>query len=113
LIINAGKNVYPQDIEAIVNTIEGVKSGRCVVFAVYSEREGTELIALVAELEDMTLDHKTMNKQIRQRIARQSTISVSYISLVDKMWLIKTSSGKIARDANRKKWLREQGHNQL
>ncbi len=34
LIINAGKNVYPQDIEAIVNQIPGVHAGRAVVFGV-------------------------------------------------------------------------------
>ncbi|MFN8450520.1 MAG: AMP-binding protein [Anaerolineae bacterium] len=27
LIINAGKNVYPQDIEAIVNTVDGIPPG--------------------------------------------------------------------------------------
>lgn len=113
LIINAGKNVYPQDIEAIVNTVEGVKSGRCVAFGVPNEREGTELIAVVAELEDISLDHKTINKQIRQQVVRQSTVTVSYVTLVDGKWLIKTSSGKIARTANREKWLREQTQNQL
>jgi acyl-CoA synthetase (AMP-forming)/AMP-acid ligase II len=108
LIINAGKNIYPQDIEAIVNTVEGVKSGRCVVFGVSNEHEGTELIAVVAEIEDISLDQKAINKQIRQQVARQSTVSVNYITLVDSKWLIKTSSGKIARSANREKWLREQ-----
>ena len=61
LIINAGKNVYPQDIEAIVNTVPGVHAGRAVVFGVPDEREGTELIAVVAEVEtddpDRAQDH--------------------------------------------------------
>ena len=50
LIINAGKNIYPQDIEAIVNTVQGVYPGRAVVFGVADEREGTELIGVVAEV---------------------------------------------------------------
>lgn len=111
LIINAGKNVYPQDVEAIVNTVEGVKSGRCVVFGVPSEREGTEVIAVVAEMEDFSLDQQTLKKQIRQQVVRQSTVSVSFITLVDAKWLIKTSSGKIARSANREKWLHEKSQN--
>ncbi|MEM6281745.1 MAG: AMP-binding protein, partial [Chloroflexota bacterium] len=106
LIINAGKNVYPQDIEAIVNTVPGIKPGRAVVFGVPDEREGTEILAVVAE---MLPDHDTdtVKKAIRQQVAAQSTVSVSYVTLVDEKWLIKTSSGKIARAANRDKWLRE------
>ena len=110
LIINAGKNVYPQDIEAIVNSVEGVYKGRCVVFAVPDEREGTELIAVVAEVDSgVTVDEQALKKTIRQRIAQQSTVSASYVTLIPHQWLIKTSSGKIARDANRRKWLREFG----
>ncbi len=108
LIINAGKNVYPQDIEAIVNAIPGVHAGRAVVFGIPDAREGTELIAVVAEVETADPgERKTINKAIRQAVARQSMVSVSYVTLVDGRWLIKTSSGKIARAANREKWLAE------
>ncbi len=106
LIINAGKNVYPQDIEAIVNTVPGVHSGRAVVFGVPDEREGTELIAVVAEIEtDDADERKAIGQHIRQAVAQQSTVTLNYVQLVDSRWLIKTSSGKIARAANRDKWL--------
>ncbi|MCA9948489.1 MAG: AMP-binding protein [Anaerolineales bacterium] len=106
LIINAGKNVYPQDIEAIINTVPGVHAGRAVVFGVPDKREGTELIAVVAEVHAVDLDErKAINKKIRQEVARQSAVTVSYVQLVDAKWLVKTSSGKIARAANRDKWL--------
>ncbi len=108
LIINAGKNVYPQDIEAIVNTVSGVKPGRAVVFGVPDEREGTELLAVVAEVTTTDADeHARIKREIRQQVASQSTVTVSYVTLVDDKWLIKTSSGKIARAANRDKWLGE------
>jgi fatty-acyl-CoA synthase len=108
LIINAGKNVYPQDIEAIVNTVEGIKPGRAVVFGVPDEREGTELLAVVAEVTDDDPDaHPRIKKAVRQQVARQSTVSVSYVTLVEGGWLIKTSSGKVARAANRTKWLQQ------
>jgi acyl-CoA synthetase (AMP-forming)/AMP-acid ligase II len=117
LIINAGKNIYPQDVEAIVNKVPGVHAGRAVVFGVPDEREGTELIAVVAELKaplsaaDPDV-RKRLNKAIRQEVARQSMITVSYVQLVDHKWLIKTSSGKIARAANRDKWLAQRQKNQ-
>jgi acyl-CoA synthetase (AMP-forming)/AMP-acid ligase II len=106
LIINAGKNIYPQDIEAIVNEVPGVHAGRSVVFGVPDEREGTELIAVVAEV--TTTDPEQQNQiraAIRQAVAWQSTVTVSFVSVVNNQWLLKTSSGKIARDANRSKWL--------
>jgi fatty-acyl-CoA synthase len=108
LIINAGKNVYPQDLEAIVNEVPGVHAGRAVVFGVPDEREGTELIAVIAETRETDPDaRQEIGKAIRQEVARRSTVTVSFVQLVDSKWLIKTSSGKIARAANREKWLQE------
>ena len=108
LIINAGKNVYPQDIEALVNTVPGIHAGRAVVFGVPDAREGTELIAVVAEVDtEDTEQRQTIDRAIRQTVAQGSTVTVSYVTLVDSKWLIKTSSGKIARAANRDKWLKE------
>lgn len=117
LIINAGKNVYPQDIEAIVNTVPGVHAGRAVAFGVPDEREGTELIAVVAEVDEAAGGdadaRKAIVQQVRAAVAQGSTVTVNYVQLVDAKWLIKTSSGKIARAANRDKWLaeREQARN--
>jgi fatty-acyl-CoA synthase len=108
LIINAGKNIYPQDIEAIVNNIEGIHPGRAVVFGVPDEREGTELIAVVAEVDTQDANQRReIMRQIRQRVSQQSMITVSYVYLTDPGWLLKTSSGKLARSANRDKWLAE------
>lgn len=110
IIINAGKNIYPQDIEAIVNKLDGIHAGRCVVFGIQDEREGTELIAVVAETDNNpSLDIKMLAKQVKQIIAQQSSVTAAYVTLVEREWLIKTSSGKIARQANRSKWLQEFG----
>jgi acyl-CoA synthetase (AMP-forming)/AMP-acid ligase II len=108
LIITAGKNIYPQDLEAIANTIPGIHPGRVVVFGVSDEQEGTELIALIAESETHDpVERNRIIQNIRQTISRQANVTVNYVSLVNKGWLIKTSSGKIARMKNRDKWLGE------
>lgn len=108
LIINAGKNVYPADIEAVINQVAGVRAGRAVVFGVADEREGTELLAAVAEVltEDET-ERRAIGRAIRLAVARQTSVTLSYVHLVGPKWLLKTSSGKIARGANRDKWWRE------
>lgn len=110
LIINAGKNIYPGDIEAVVNEVPGVYPGRVVAFGVFDEREGTELIAIVVEAtaEDDAARHE-MGRAIRLEVARRMMVTVSYVHLTGPKWLLKTSSGKIARAANRDKWLREVG----
>ena len=78
------------------------------MFGVPDEREGTELIAVVAEIEtDDPDERKLIGQHIRQAVAQGSTVTVNYVQLVDERWLIKTSSGKIARAANRDKWLSE------
>lgn len=110
LIINAGKNVYPQDIEAIINGVQGVHPGRAVVFGIYDEKDGTELITVVAEVDTADeAERKSIFQDIKQTVATQTTVTISYIHLVEDKWLIKTSSGKIARAANRDKWRQETG----
>lgn len=107
LIINAGKNVYPQDIEAVVSGVEGIRAGRVVCFGVPDEREGTELIAVVAETDRHPDDYRAMMSAIKLAVAQSTTVTVTYVKLVEAGWLIKTSSGKIARSANKEKWMRQ------
>ena len=108
LIINAGKNIYPGDIEAIVNEVAGVHAGRAVVFGVPDEREGTELVAVVAETRATdAAERQAITRAIRAAVAQQAAVTVSYLHLVGPRWLLKTSSGKLARAANRDKWRAE------
>ena len=50
IIISAGVNVFPEDIENLVHTVEGVYPGRVVAFGVDDPAQGTESLALVAEM---------------------------------------------------------------
>lgn len=108
LIINAGKNIFPQDLEAVVNTVPGIHAGRAVVFGVWDEREGTELVAVIAEVDSMDgAARQQVGRSVREAVSKAAGVSLGYVHLVEAGWLIKTSSGKIARNSNREKWLRE------
>jgi acyl-CoA synthetase (AMP-forming)/AMP-acid ligase II len=108
LIIVGGKNVYPQDLEAIANEVPGVHPGRAVAFGVPDERLGTEAIVLVCEVDTEDEDERAaIGREVRMRIAQQTETAVQNVLLVDAKWLHKTSSGKIARGANREKYLQE------
>lgn len=117
LIIVGGKNIYPQDLERLAVEAEGVYPGRVVAFGIYNENGGTEDVVIVAETtidENQSLDLpenkdelERIKADIRQRVTRGSDISLRFVHLVHRNWLIKTSSGKIARSANRDKYLAE------
>jgi fatty-acyl-CoA synthase len=107
IIINGGRNLYPQDIEAAVEGVPGVHPGRAVAFGVPDEREGTELVAVVAEVDEDPRGHPAVAQGIREAVLAQVGVTATYVHLVDSRWLIKTSSGKIARAANREKWAAE------
>ena len=105
LIIVGGKNIYPQDIEALAGEVQGVHPGRVVSFGVYSEQVGSEEVVVIAESdEEDPEERKRIANQIRQSVTKGSDIALRYVEVVDRDWLIKTSSGKIARSANRIKY---------
>jgi fatty-acyl-CoA synthase len=108
LIIVGGKNVYPQDIEALVSEVEGVHPGRVVAFGVMNEAIGTEEVVVLAEPDASgQFDAKAITRRIRDTVAAGSDVVVRHVHLVEPMWLLKTSSGKIARGANRERYLHE------
>jgi acyl-CoA synthetase (AMP-forming)/AMP-acid ligase II len=81
-----------------------------VAFGVPDERLGTEAIVLVCEVDTEDEDGRAaIGREVRMRVAQQTETAVQNVLLVDAKWLHKTSSGKIARGANRKKYLEEMG----
>jgi len=108
LIIVGGKNIYPKDIETIAMEIKGVHPGRVVAFGIYNDLKGTEDVVVIAEIEEDYLDQKeNIADLIRKQVTIKSAVALRRVLAVDKKWLIKTSSGKIARALNKEKYLRE------
>jgi acyl-CoA synthetase (AMP-forming)/AMP-acid ligase II len=108
LIIVGGKNIYPQDLENIANETPGVHPGRVVAFGVFSEQTGTEDIVMIAETDELDIrEQQRIGDALRQRVTQGSDIALRYVYIVGRDWLLKTSSGKIARTANREKYLQE------
>ncbi len=108
LIIIGGKNIYPKDIETIAMEVDGVHPGRVVAFGIFNETKGTEDVVLIVEIEDSHLDRKAeIAATIRQKVTKESAIALRKVLAVPKKWLIKTSSGKIARSLNKEKYIKE------
>ena len=110
LIIVGGKNIYPQDIEMLVNAVDGVHPGRAAAFGVFNPALGTEDLAIVAEVDGDPADRdftEPIMRAVRARVAQNTDVTARYVHLVGAGWLLKTSSGKVARRANREKFLDE------
>ena len=111
LIIVGGKNIYPQDLENLASDVNGVHPGRVVAFGIPNEATGTEDVVIIAEVDTNYLENSPnwdrISDEIRMRVTRGSDIALRLVKLVERGWLIKTSSGKIARNANRERYLAE------
>ncbi|MCB0190787.1 MAG: AMP-binding protein [Anaerolineae bacterium] len=109
VIIVEGKNIQPHYIESIAQTAVGSAGGLAAAFGIFDEQLGTERPVLVCELlndEDM-LKQNQLALQIRQRVFEQLAISLADIQWVPKGWIIKTTSSKVSRTANRQKYMGE------
>jgi acyl-CoA synthetase (AMP-forming)/AMP-acid ligase II len=108
IIIVGGKNIYPQDLEELVGEVPGVHPGRVVVFGIFNEEIGTEEVVVVAEADTPDAqERKRIEGKIRACVNQGADVAVRYIKVVDRGWLVKTSSGKMGRNLNREKYLAE------
>ena len=108
MIIVGGKNIYPQDLEALTYEVTGVHAGRSVAFGLFDEDQGTEEVVIIAEVDsdDNALGQEVADA-IRQHVTKNSAIALRHVKVVGPKWIIKTSSGKTARGANKQKYLNE------
>ncbi len=107
VIIVAGNNIFPEDIEDVVGKVEGVLPGRVIAFGLEDERSGTEQICVVAETPS---NDEKAQKALRLTIMESCMaidVTVSRVYLAPPRWLIKSSAGKPSRGANRDRALKE------
>jgi len=106
LVISGGRNIHPEDIEALTQGLPEVRPGRAVAFGLADPDSGTEQIILVCETRAplAQADHWTIVRELRRRTQQILAVALADVRLVEAGWIIKTSSGKIARGANRDKY---------
>lgn len=108
IIIHAGRNIYPHEIEDAINEIDGVRKGCVAVFGSVSDTVGTERLIVLAETRKI---EPVILEQIRNAI---NTVVITLtgsppddVVLAPPHCVLKTSSGKIRRTACREMY--EQG----
>jgi len=109
IMIIGGQNVFPEDVEAVVNTLPGIYPGRVVSFGIVDGEYSTEVIAIVAEMKghhdsDGAL---TLEKEIRSLVLATVGIAPRHVAVVPERWIIKSTAGKISRNETRVRFMRE------
>jgi acyl-CoA synthetase (AMP-forming)/AMP-acid ligase II len=108
MIIVGGRNIHPQDLESLTYEVPGVHAGRSVAFGIYNEEQGTEEVVIVSEVEAAeAAERESIAEAIRRHVTKNSSIALRNVKVVESNWIIKTSSGKTARLANKEKYLSE------
>jgi len=109
IVIVGGNNIFPEDVEAVVNTIPGIYPGRVVAFGVEDTEYGTQGLAVVAEMkgsfgEDAALQ---LEAAIRKLVLTVIGTAARYVAVVPQRWIVKSTAGKISRRETRERFLRE------
>jgi fatty-acyl-CoA synthase len=106
VIIKAGRNLYPPEIEEIVNHIVGIRKGCVVAFGAKDVDRGTEKLIVVAETIEKNGDKRSsIIKEIMEKVAENIGMPPDHVILVLPHTIPKTSSGKLRRSSCQREYL--------
>ncbi|HIP79726.1 MAG TPA: acyl-phosphate glycerol 3-phosphate acyltransferase, partial [Kiloniellaceae bacterium] len=102
VILRAGRNIYPQEVEEAVGEVEGLRKGCTAVFGCPDPVSGTERVVVLAETR--ATDPEVL-AALRRRVS-EATLAIlenppDDVILAPPRTVPKTSSGKIRRSAAR------------
>lgn len=108
MIIRAGRNIYPDELERAVGELPGVRKGCVAVFGSQDPRAGTERLVVLAETRaTQDAELAALRGCINDAVTGIIGSTADEVILAPPHAVLKTSSGKIRRAANRE--LYEQG----
>jgi 1-acyl-sn-glycerol-3-phosphate acyltransferase len=106
VIIHAGHNIYPHEIEDAVARVPGVRKGCVVAFGAADPNAGTERLVIVAESRERNRDARARLAQaITAQVTEMLGLPPNLVEVVPPNVIPKTSSGKLRRDATKQRFL--------
>jgi 1-acyl-sn-glycerol-3-phosphate acyltransferase len=106
IIIRAGRNIYPHEIEEAVGQLTGVRRGRIVAFGYTDTQTGQErLVVLVETRETDDRVRQQLQQDIMAACADIVDLPPDEVLLAPPNTVLKTSSGKLRRSACRALYL--------
>ena len=109
IVIVGGNNIFPEDVEAVVNSIDGIYPGRAVAFGVEDREFGTQGLGVVAEMKGDFNEEAAFELEaaVRKLVLTAIGTAARYVAVVPQRWIVKSTAGKISRRETRERFLRE------
>ena len=104
LIIKAGRNMYPHEIEDVAGRVPGVRTGCVVAFGAPDARSGTERLVVTAEIRDPA-EAARISAEITRAVDDAMGLPPDVVELIPPQSIPKTSSGKLRRSETRRLFL--------
>ena len=102
IIIRAGRNIYPQQVEEAIGGIVGIRKGCVAVFGSLDPRLGTERIVVLAETRmEAEKDRSRLQRRIVEVTTELLDAPPDDVVVSAPHTVPKTSSGKVRRAASR------------
>ena len=108
IVIVGGQNIFPEDVEAVVNAVSGIYPGRVVAFGIENAHD-TESLIVVAEMKGAYDRNRAaaLEKETARLIVTAIGIGPGRTCVVPERWIVKSTAGKISRRETRERYLRE------
>lgn len=103
VIIAAGRNLIPSDVERAVSRLPGARHGSVVAFS--APRDGSEVLCLLVGAEPAALHDPAFPALVRQAVIELCDVAPAEVLIVKPGTVPKTTSGKIQRRACRELYL--------
>ncbi len=106
MIIKAGRNIYPAEVEQVCAQLEKIRKGCVIAFGIRNPAMGTEKFIIVAETKELDVHvRQQIGRTMNEMVMAQIGIPPDEIVLVKPKTLPKTSSGKLRRSACKELYL--------
>jgi fatty-acyl-CoA synthase len=100
VIVLAGRNLYPHDIERAAETVDGVRKGCVIAVRIDDDREGFAVLAEVRNADDEE-SRQRLSREIGVQVSRQVGHLPRQVLVFPSGTLPKTPSGKLRRNSAR------------
>ncbi|MDE2484865.1 MAG: AMP-binding protein [candidate division NC10 bacterium] len=109
IVIKAGRNLYPQEVEEVVGDVPGIRKGCVAAFGIADPEAGTERLVVIAESRETASERiEEIRMGVLDRMVTVIGLPPDTLVMAQPGAVLKTSSGKIRRSATREAYLRGQ-----
>ncbi|MBI3028020.1 MAG: 1-acyl-sn-glycerol-3-phosphate acyltransferase, partial [Candidatus Rokubacteria bacterium] len=106
VIIKAGRNLYPQEVEEVAGDVPGIRKGCVAAFGVPDPEIGTERLVVVAESRETAPEpRERLRAAVVDRVVSALGIPPDAVVISPPGTVPKTPSGKVRRGATRQAYL--------